>query len=132
MEAMKAGAHDYFTKSRLTRLAMAMQRELQEAETRRANRSAKREKAQLEEQLRHAQRIEAIGRLAGGVAHDFNNQLTVIAGYCELLLRRTGPNDPGQAFLMEIERARRTLQPPHAATADLQSTPSPQPGAYST
>lgn len=41
----------------------------------------------LEEQLHHAMKLDALGRLAGGVAHDFNNMLTAIAGYAELMLR---------------------------------------------
>jgi PAS domain S-box-containing protein len=56
--------------------------------------SERREKRTLEAQLRRAQQMESIGRLTGGIAHDINNQLTVINGYGELLLRRIRPGDP--------------------------------------
>jgi two-component system cell cycle sensor histidine kinase/response regulator CckA len=60
---------------------------------------------QVEEQFRQAQKMEAIGRLAGGVAHDFNNLLSVILGYCELLLVDVDRGDPRQADIAEIHKA---------------------------
>jgi PAS domain S-box-containing protein len=55
----------------------------------------------LEEQLQHSQKMEAVGRLAGGVAHDFNNMLTVISGYSRMLLEELSPLDPMRAYVEE-------------------------------
>jgi signal transduction histidine kinase/ActR/RegA family two-component response regulator len=63
------------------------------------------EKATLEKQLQQAQRMEAVGRLAGGVAHDFNNMLGVILGYTDMALTQVGAEQPLHAPLVEIRKA---------------------------
>ena len=63
------------------------------------------EKLSLESQFRQAQKMESVGRLAGGVAHDFNNMLTVILGYTELAMMRCTPLEPIHADLKEIMNA---------------------------
>ncbi|SEM01949.1 PAS domain S-box-containing protein [Syntrophus gentianae] len=59
----------------------------------------------LEEQLRQAQKMEAIGQLAGGVAHDFNNILQAILGYTNIILTSLGPEDRHYGKLKEVEKA---------------------------
>ena len=63
------------------------------------------ERKQLEEQLRQSQKLEAIGRLAGGVAHDFNNMLTAIGGYTAFALEHAEDGSPLRADLDEIRKA---------------------------
>jgi signal transduction histidine kinase len=98
VEAMKAGASDYVLKHRLSRLVPAVKRELRESDLRRERRT-------LEDQLRHAQKLESLGLLAGGVAHDFNNLLTGILGNASLVLDMMDPQPPVRGMLEDVIRA---------------------------
>lgn len=96
--SLKQGATDYVVKERLDRLSHAVRRAIQDAKDRRAH-------AALEEQFRQSQKMEAIGRLAGGVAHDFNNLLTAITGYSQLALDLVKAGEPLHEFITEIQSA---------------------------
>jgi PAS domain S-box-containing protein len=68
-------------------------------------RKAEEERVRLEARLFEAQKMESVGRLAGGVAHDFNNMLTVIMGFTQLALEELPPDSPLREYLVEIEKA---------------------------
>lgn len=105
VDAMRAGAHDYVLKHNLRRLGPAVGRELREAANRRTQRSTQAALQTSEQRLRHAQRMEAVGRLAGGIAHDFNNLLTVILGFSEFLIEQLPPKEPAHRDATEIRTA---------------------------
>ncbi|HZK49207.1 MAG TPA: response regulator, partial [Thermoleophilia bacterium] len=87
-----------FVESVAEYLAPIFHARLQLAEQERASR-------QLQDQLQQAQKMEAIGRLAGGVAHDFNNMLGVILGYGETLLEGLPDGDPLRDYVVEMVAA---------------------------
>jgi two-component system cell cycle sensor histidine kinase/response regulator CckA len=72
--------------------------------------NANKERETLEAQLIQSQKMESIGRLAGGVAHDFNNMLSVILGYSELIKTKLAPDDPIMRDFEQIQRAAKRAQ----------------------
>jgi signal transduction histidine kinase len=98
-EASRQGAADYVEKHMV---GAHLERTIRYALR---NWQASRALHEREEQLRHAQKMEAIGRLAGGVAHDFNNILTAIIGYTDLIAERLDPDDATAHDVAEIRHA---------------------------
>jgi signal transduction histidine kinase len=97
--ALNEGAADYVEKHLLsTHLERSIRYAIRNWQT-------NRDLLDREEQLRHAQKMEGIGRLAGGVAHDFNNLLTAIIGFTDLIIERIDPLDPVADDVREIRKA---------------------------
>lgn len=105
IEHMKRGATDCISKEGLDRLVPSVRRVLREQQARAARRQAEKALLQSEMQLRQLQKLEAVGRLAGGLAHDFNNLLTVIMGHSQVLLGEMGPDHPLRSRVEEMQKA---------------------------
>jgi signal transduction histidine kinase len=100
--AMRRGARDWVVKGKLGRLLPVVERELSESDERRRAAEALR---QSEDALRQAQKLDAIGGLAAGVAHDFNNVLSVILAQSELVLRDATVSSDSREGVEEIRAA---------------------------
>jgi two-component system, cell cycle sensor histidine kinase and response regulator CckA len=97
--ALREGVADYVEKHMLvTHLERSIRYALRDWQAEHALRER-------EDQLRQAQKMEAIGRLAGGVAHDFNNLLTAIIGYTDIIFERVGEDDDTRRDVGEIRKA---------------------------
>ena len=98
IDSLKTGATDYVLKEHLSRLVPAVHRAMQQVEERA-------ERRRLEAQFIEAQKMDVIGKLAGGVAHDFNNILGIILGYSDLAMQKPGLDDEMKGYLETVRGA---------------------------
>ena len=119
VSAMKAGAQDYVIKGNDARLLPAIERELREAE-------AHREKKQVEHRVRQLEKFEALGKLAGGVAHDFNNVIGAIMGWAEIGADRVAEGSQEGKLFRKIGRPGASRSRPHAPASRLRTPPDPR------
>jgi signal transduction histidine kinase/ActR/RegA family two-component response regulator len=105
IDMMQRGATDYIFKQRLGRLIPSITRTLRGSDERLERRRAEEALRLSEKQLRQAQKMEVVGRLAGGLAQDFNALLTVIMGHSRTLLDALAPRHPIRAKIEEMQQA---------------------------
>jgi signal transduction histidine kinase len=105
VEALRSGATDYVLKDRLERLEAVLLRALRESRERASRLNAEAALDESRAQLLQSHKMEALGRLSGGVAHDFNNILTAITAYSELALAKPGVDEEVRTDLREILNA---------------------------
>src|ERR1700692_1317288 len=98
IDSLKSGATDYVLKDHLFRLAPAVRRAMQDVDERA-------ERRRLVSHFIQAQKMEVIGQLVSGVAHDFNNILAVIIGYSDLITSDLGNESPMRKYIEEIRHA---------------------------
>lgn len=102
VDSLREGATDYILKKNIVGLSARVSRVIEIWAERKAKEKAEAERLQFQQLLFQAQKMESIGRLASGVAHDFNNILTGILGFSELILQDTPEDSPARERLKTI------------------------------